>query len=296
MANSIALAAKFQPILDEIFKKESLTARMDGQTKPVDNLGANEVKIFKTSVVGLGDYNKATGYPAGDVTGTWETIKLEKDRGRAFNIDRMDNEESLGMAFGTLAGEFMRTQVTPEVDAYRFAKYAGTSGIQVVGSGATLANAAAVIAAVDVASLALDEKEVPSEGRLLYISSTCYRLLMAAISRTLGNESGANRLLKTLDEMTLIPVPQARFYTSVTLNAGSSSNAGGFVKAVAGKDINFMLLHPTAVLQATKHANLKIFSPEENQTSDGYLVQYRIYHDCWAYENKLDGIYLHHKA
>lgn len=107
MANSIDLAEKFQPILDEVYARESLTSLLDGQTKPVDNGGANEVKIYKMSVVGLGNYSRATGYPAGDVTGTWETVKLEIERGRAFNIDRMDNEESLGMAFGTLVGEFV---------------------------------------------------------------------------------------------------------------------------------------------------------------------------------------------
>lgn len=91
MANSIALVTKFQPILDEIFKGASLTASMDAPTKPIDFGGAAEVKVFKTSVVGLGTYSRATGYPAGDVTGTWETLTLAASRGRAFSIDRMDN-------------------------------------------------------------------------------------------------------------------------------------------------------------------------------------------------------------
>ena len=54
MANTIALAEKFMPILDEIYKRESLTARLDAKTKPVEFGGVNEIKIFKTSVVGLG--------------------------------------------------------------------------------------------------------------------------------------------------------------------------------------------------------------------------------------------------
>jgi len=57
-----------------------------------------------------------------------------------------------------------------------------------------------------------------------------------------------------------------------------------------------MLMHPSAVLQATKLNSLKIFSPDENQTSDGWLIQHRVYHDAWVYDNKLDGIYLHMKA
>ena len=44
-------------------------------------------------------------------------------------VDVMDNDETMGMAFGTLAGQFVRNYVTPEIDAYRFAKYAETSGI-----------------------------------------------------------------------------------------------------------------------------------------------------------------------
>jgi hypothetical protein len=294
MANSIELAVKFQPILDEIYKLASLTAMLDSQTKAVDGSGANEVKIFKTSMVGLGTYSRATGYVAGDVTGTWETIKLLVERGRAFSIDRLDNEESLGMAFGTLVGEFMRTMVVPEVDAYRFSKFASATSISTV-TPATLDTAAKVLAAVDVASLQMDEDQVPSVGRKLFISSTCYRLLNAAISRTLANEGTADRRLKMLDELEIIPVPQARFYTAITLDAGASASAGGFSKG-AGKDINFLMVHPSAVWQAKKHDALKIFSPEVNQTSDGWLIQYRLYHDAGVYDNKVDGIYLHNKA
>ena len=297
MANSIALADKFQPILDEVYKRESLTAMMDAQTKPVDFGGANVVNVFKTSTVGLGTYSRATGYPAGDVTGTWESLTLAASRGRAFSIDRMDDEETLGMAFGTLANEFIRTQVAPEVDAYRFSKYASWSGISEVGSAATLSTAAAVLAAFDVAMTQLDNDEVPADGRKLFISSSLYSLLKGSISRTLANENGVDRRVNTLDGVEVINVPQTRFYKGVTLNAGSSSSAGGFAKTEStGRDINFLLIHPTSVLQATKLASLKIFTPEENQSADAWLLQYRLYHDAFVYENKVDGIYSHIKG
>lgn len=297
MANSIALAEKFQPILDEVYKRESLTAMMDAQTKPVDFGGANVVNVFKTSTVGLGTYSRATGYPAGDVTGTWESLTLAASRGRAFSIDRMDDEETLGMAFGTLANEFIRTQVAPEVDAYRFSKYASWSGISEVGSAATLSTAAAVLAAFDVAMTQLDNDEVPADGRKLFISSSLYSLLKGSISRTLANENGVDRRVNTLDGVEVINVPQTRFYKGVTLNAGSSSSAGGFAKTEStGRDINFLLIHPTSVLQATKLASLKIFTPEENQSADAWLLQYRLYHDAFVYENKVDGIYSHIKG
>ncbi|MEL7626975.1 MAG: hypothetical protein AAGU15_08970 [Anaerolineaceae bacterium] len=295
MAQNIALAQKFQPILDEIYKNASLTARMDAMTKPVNFAGANVVKVFKTDPIGLGTYNRVSGYPAGQITAGWETLTLATERGRSFVIDRMDDEETLGMAFGTTASEFIRTEVVPELDAYRFAKYAGWNGIQKVASGATL-DANSILTAIDAAKLKLDEKEVDREGRILYISDACLNLLEGKVSRLLGNESTVDRRVTRFDGMDIVMVPQTRFYTKIDLDAGATVDAGGYAKNSTGKDINFMIIHPKSVLQVAKHESLKVFAPEENQTSDGWLVQYRIYHDAFVYDNKVDGIYLHMKA
>jgi hypothetical protein len=289
MANSIALATKFMPILDEVYKVSSLTSRMDSPTKPVDFGGVNTVNVFKTSVVGLGTYSRATGYPKGDVTATWEALVLAATRGREFSIDRMDNEETLGMAFGTLAGEFIRTQVTPEIDAYRFAKYASTASVLTT-TGAVL-TASTILAAIDAANAAMDAVEVPPEGRLIFVSGPVNRLLRSAITRMLGNDGSVDRRVQTLDTNAIIPVPQTRFYTICTLDAGSSTSAGGY--ANAGKIINFMIIYPPAVIQATKLAQLKIFEPEINQTMDAYKFQYRIYHDAFVLDNHVNGVYVH---
>ena len=291
---SIALAAKYQPILDEVYKNASLTAFMDAKTKPVNFGGAAAVNVFKTSMVGLGNYARSTGYPVGDVTGAWETLTLTKERGRAFSIDRMDDEETLGMAFGTLAGEFIRTQVAPELDAYRFSTYASTTGIQEVATPAALTDGAKVLAAFDVAMGKLDEKEVPAEGRKLFISSSCYNLLKGQLTRTLSTETSADRRVFEIDGVEVIPVPQTRFYKGITLVDGSSAATGGYSKTEnTGKNINFLLLHPSAVLQVTKLDSLKVFSPEVNQAADAWLIQYRIYHDAFVYANKKEGIYSH---
>lgn len=296
MTQSIALAEKFLPILDEIYTNASVTAMLDSKIRQLNHSQANKVQIFKTSLTGLGNYSKSTGFPPGEVVGTWEDIQLTKDRGRAFSVDAMDDEESVGMAFGTMVGEFMRTQVVPEVDAYRFSAWCGASGVSVVGAGATL-TANTVLGAIDVAALQLDEDQVPAEGRVLFLSSSCYRMLNSAVSRTLATERGAERRLKSLDEMLIVPVPQSRFYHQVTLDPGSSADAGGYAKTSStGKDLNFILMHPSAVWQAKKHEIPRVFSPAENQTADAWLFQYRLYHDAGVYDNKVDGIYYHMKA
>lgn len=293
MTQSIALAQKFQPILDEIYKASSLTARMDAKIKPVNFAGANVVQVFKTDPIGLGKYDRVSGYPAGQVVGSWETLTLATERGRSFVIDRMDDEETLGMAFGTLAGEFIRTKVAPELDAYRFSKYASTANINAA-TPATL-DANTIIGALDAAKLELDKDEVPSEGRLLYISDTCLSYLEGKVSRFLGNENAVDKRVTKYSGMEVIMVPQTRFYKGITLDDGATVDAGGYSKG-SGKDINFMIIHPTAVLQVAKHDSLKVFTPEQNQTTDGWLMQYRLYHDAFVYANKLNGIYLHCKA
>lgn len=297
MPNTVALVSVFQALIDEAYKVESKTAMLDALTQAPSFLGANEVKVMKLSMVGLGNYSRVTGYPAGDITAAWETMTLAAERGRAFTLDRMDNEEMLGLVLGNLIRMWMREHVAPELDAYRFAKYAAAAiAASNAATPATLSSST-VMAAIDEAVLAMNEDEVPEEGRKLYLSPTVKQYLEAAIGRTLANENRADKRLVEYNGMPVIPVPQSRFYTAITLNAGAASDAGGFIKNVStGKDLNFMILHPTAVLQPVKLNQVKYFTPDVNQTTDGHLWQSRIYHDAFVYDNRVNGIYVHNKA
>lgn len=289
--NGIELAEKFQPILDEIYKKESLTARLDGLSKPVDHNDARTVYVYKTSMVGLGDYDRATGFAAGNVTGVWEALELTKDRGRAFSVDAMSDEETLGMAFGTLVGEFIRTKVVPELDAYRFATYAGKASGKP--TAAALTTSSGVLTAIDLAQKTLDGKEVPREGRVLYASEDIYYLLKGALTRTWVSDGTVDRNIERLDGMDVVMVPQTRFYEGIDLINGSDPSTGGYGQTSGKKKLNFLLLHPSAVLQIAKHNPLRVFAPDLNQTADAWLFQYRIYHDAFLYDNKTDSVYVH---
>lgn len=293
MPNSIALAQKFLPILDEVYKRESLTSRLDAANSEIQWIGADTVKLFKTSVPGLGNYNRSTGYPHADLTSTWETLQLTKDRGVDLIVDRMDNEETLGMAFGTLVGEFMRTQVVPEIDAYRFAVYAANAGTKV--------NADITVGTTDVPGLiataeqVMGDAEVPREGRILFISETAYNGLQNKITRYLDNQGAVSRMVESYNGMEVVRVPKGRFSTAITLYDGSA-NFGFVPTASTGYEINFMIVHPSAVKNAVKLALPKIFSPDENQSADAWKFQYREYHDAFVLANKVNGIYLHRKS
>lgn len=298
MANSFTLAQTYLPLLDEVYKASSRTAILDA-TK-VDIVNGNTIKVFKTTMDGMGNYSRDTGFVKGSVNGTWETLTLSKDRGRSFTVDRMDNEETIGMAFGTLAGEFIRTQVAPEIDAYTFAKLAGTSDI-LSGTAADITVGTTDVAAlIDEAERAMNEKEVPVEGRILFISETAYAGLRSKITRTVQNDvTGINKEVETYDNMRIVRVPQTRFYTAITLYDGTTSGqtAGGYVGTkTTGYPINFMVVHPSALTKVVKHVLPRIFTPEQYQDADAWKFDYRIYHDTFVYDNKVSGIYLHKAA
>lgn len=299
MANSISLFKNYISLLDEVYKENAKTSVLDGDMSLVHaGSNAHEIVIPKISMDGLGDYSRNGGYVDGDVVFTNETVAFNYDRGRAFTVDAMDNEETAGVAFGKLSSEFIRTKVVPEMDAFRFATYAGTTGISKVSAGATLSTGADVIAALRAATTKMDEDEVPTEDRVLFITPTLHGLIQ---------DMDTNKSREVMSRFSsVVLVPQSRFYTAITLydgktdtssqDSGVNQKPGGYVKASAGKDINFMVIHKPAVLQYTKHTVSKVITPDENQTADAYKFPYRAYGLADVYENKVAGIYLHHKA
>ena len=289
MANNIAKLKKYIDLLDEVYKVNAKTSVLDGDTTLV-RAGANadEIIIPKMSLDGLADYSRNSGYVNGDVTLTNETVKFNYDRGRAFTVDAMDNEETAGVAFGKLSSEFIRTKVVPEVDAFRLATYAGIEGIS--SATGTLADGKAALSAIVTAISKMDDDEVSEEGRVLFITPTLYNQILNV--DTLQSKEIMGRFAN------VVTVPQSRFYTAIELADGTTDGetAGGFTKADTAKDINFMIIQKGAILQYPKHVVNKVVSPEDNQTSDGWKFFYRSYGLADVYENKVAGIYLHNKA
>lgn len=285
MPNSIALFEKYIPLLDEVYAAEAKTAVLDGDATLV-KAGSNThtIQIPKISMDGLGDYSRNGGYAQGYASIEYEEVAFNYDRGRKFDVDTMDNEETAGLLFAKLGSEFIRTKVVKEMDAVRFAQYAGTSGISTVAA-AVLDTADKWLAALTAAKTTMDNDEVPAEGRILFITPAGLNLID-------GMDTYKSRaMIESFEQV--ISVPQGRFCTGVELLDGKSDDelAGGF--KLNGNDINFMIIDKGAVLQYPKHTVNKVIAPEANQTSDGYLFFYRAYglHD--VYENKVAGIYLH---
>lgn len=281
MANAITLRKQYSTLLDEVYKLASLTSVLDGPNELImEGANANEILIPKMSMQGLADYNKQTGYVAGDVTLEYETKKCTYDRGRMFTVDAMDNIESAGIAFGRLSGEFLRTKVVPELDAWRLASYAQISGVTTVS--ADLADGKAALAALRAARGKIENAEANLATCYLFINPTVFGMIedldTTASKKAIEGFAG------------IVKVPEGRFYSEVTLTA---SGAGGYAKASDALAMNFLIVDKQAAIQYQKHTVSKVITPEQNQDADAWKFGYRTVGIAEAKDNKLDGIYVH---
>ena len=60
----------------------------------------------------------------------------------------------------------------------------------------------------------------------------------------------------------------------------------------AGADINFMVVEKSAVIKYDKHVASRVFSPDELEALDSYMLKYRKYGIVSVLENKLDSVYV----
>lgn len=277
--NNIELSTIYLPKLDEVYKNEAKTSILDGDETTVQKGLNGEIKVAKLDMDGLGDFSRNDGYTKGSTSFTWETVKYDKERSQDLRIDRLDNQEALGMPFAKLSSEFIRTKVVPETDAARIAKIASVEGISEKEE--ALSDGAGVVSALRACTNKMDEDEVSTENRILFITPTLKGMV---------DDLDTTKSKKVLERFsTIIEVPQTRMYTAVTLNDGTENY--GYKKADGANDINFLCVEKSAAVTAMDQF-IKYFTPDEDQNGDDNVFKYRnnnLYGH--VYENKLAGVY-----
>lgn len=292
MPNTISgYVEAYKKLFDRLYETYSLTAVLDRKAELIQ-AGMPTVKIRNIETVGLGNYSRTTGYPKGQLTVSWQPYTLTQDRAREFSIDRIDDMELLGETVRDTVDTFMQEEVTPEIDAYRFAKYYTGAAKKATPTALTAETA---LQAIREGLRWLDDKRVPRANRYIFVSSAVQALVEDGVNRQYSNEGGISGIVNTVDMVPMIMVPQSLFVSAITLNAGASEDAGGFAKSAGASDLNFLILHKNAVAQAKVIDKMKIFSPDENQEMDAWLYQHRIYHDAFVNTRFADAIYAHAK-
>lgn len=286
MANTIEYAKVFQKELDKQVLEGATSGWMEDNASQIIYNGGSEVKLPKMSLQGLGTYDRDDGYVGGAVTYAYETFSLTQDRGRRFRIDALDVDESgFGLAAANVAAEFQRTQVIPEIDAYRYSKLAAAAGIR-----ESYTPDKATVMSDLLAQLGRVRDLTGDEGdAVIVMSRPVYDKLMMSEEITYAVDSADFKQgelefgVKTVCGVPVIPVPSARMKSEYTFNADGD---GGFTASASAKDINWIICPKSAPIAVSKTDNVKIITPEANQFADAWDIDYRKYHDLFVPDNK----------
>lgn len=301
--NTLQTATLFQQQLDQIAVRDMVTGWMDANAGRVKYNGGAEVKIPKMTVQGMGDYDRDEGYVQGSVTLEYETRKMTQDRGRKFQLDAMDVDETNFVATAaSVMAEFQRDYVIPEIDAYRISNVASTAieakvaGMVQYGYTPGTANTSALrklkegIRAV---------RELGYNGPLVVHATDEFimelELEMAAqLRNTSFAKGGLQTQVPAVDGVPIISTPANRMYTSITLYDGASDGqaVGGYAKGEIAKNINFVIVPRITPIAITKQDKMRIFTPDTYQKANAWSMDYRRFHDIWVMDNKKNSIYL----
>ncbi|MGP1507453.1 MAG: chitobiase/beta-hexosaminidase C-terminal domain-containing protein [Sphaerochaeta sp.] len=291
LPNNLELAKRYVAILTQVYKYAALTSPLESGllVRDIEGAGANEVSVGRIDFgTGLKDYSKTTGYGENSLSLNWETFKLMFDRSSKFNIDAVDNIESMDLLVANTMAPFIRRKVVPEVDALRFSKWARGSDRNTRAFG-PLSSGSALKSAISAAVSSLNDREVSKDDRYLCLTATLLELLKDTVGDKrfyATTDQVIGRKITVYDDMKIIEVPQSRFYSHIQVNAN-----GGFSNA--GKALNFMILDSAAVFAVTKRLVLRVWDSSQNQDADAYKFAYRLYHDAFCTPDLAEGIYVH---
>ena len=332
MPNSITYTKNYTSILDEVYKRAACSTCLNSPRRMARaGRNAKEIMIPRIEVSRLGDYTRNVGYKTGSITYEFETKAFNYDRGIKLLADVMDVEEAGVLDCFVAAGsELQRTQVAPEADAFTFSEIAGHEGVAPAVEDFSDAEAENVLASLRAATNEMDEAEVTTGSRILFITPTLKGVLD---DFSLANPARSNRVLERFSRV--VEVPQTRFFSAIALNSGEedqfgySCAEGSYVKTTdssvtpvktyytesggvyskvsspsagsltnyyelvgAGAPINYMVVERSAVIKFDKHVASHVFSPDELESLDSYMMKYRKYGIVELLDNKLDGVHV----
>ncbi len=291
------ISIKMTDELDQAVTQKPVTGFMADNNLRGKFVGAKTVMIPAMNISGLGDYDRDTGFVSGTVSISAKPYTLAMDRGRSFQLDREDHDES-GIAdlAGQVMGEFVRSKVVPEVDAYVLSKLAGyayNAGQTITGDPANeaykmLSNA---ISAAQNA-VGYDEELVA------FVNSHMLNELQNSeeISRHLVMNDFKKGELHTqvasLNGVAILPVPDSRMKTAYDFYDGTTSGQedGGFTPAANAKSIGLLLVPRRAASLIKKTEQVRCFDPAHNLKADAWKLDYRLYYDVVIKDSLKGGI------
>lgn len=281
-----------QKKLDQAVVIGATSGWMEANAGQVIYNGGDELKIPTMTTAGLADYDRDNGFVQGGITVKYNTYKMTQDRGRTFQIDRMDVDESGFVATSAnLIKVFQTEHVVPEIDAYR---YSTIADIAIKANQSEAINLTADNALTKIREhIRAVQDIVGDDVPLILTMSTKIRALIEdspKIGKSINvsdfKQGGMNFKVKSLDESVIRIAPSSRLKTKYEILDGTTTGqeAGGLKAAADAKDINWIITPQRVPIAISKTDKLRVFEPDTNQKADAWKIDFRKYHDLWIKE------------
>ena len=289
-------AAKFTGELDKLFAQAPVVGFLADNVLRSKFVGAKTVLIPEMNLSGLADYDRETGFTKGAVSISNKPFTLAMDRGRSFHLDREDEDETgIANLAGQVMGEFVRTKVVPEVDAYCLSKLAGLAVTKSHTVTGTLASE--VLKMINTAAANVQNVVGFDEELVCFVNPTAWAAIQNTpeISRSLSigdfKKGGIDTKVHMLNGMAILPVSDSRMKTAYEFLDGKDNGEGGFTPAGTAKSIGLLVMPKKGASLVRKTEKIRIFAPDQNQAADAYKFDYRTYYDLIIKNSVADAVY-----
>lgn len=266
---AVNYAEKFASTIDEKFQAGSYTQPATNEDFDFD--GVATINVYSTDTVPLNDYNmEATSNRYGtpmELGNDIQTMKLTQDKSFTFAIDRRNYDDTMmANSAGLALNREINEVIIPTIDKYRINVMAANAGTTLQ---QTITEATAYSCFLD-ASIALMDKLVPVNKRIAFVTPAFYKFIKLDKNFTStgdkAQELARNGVVGQVDGTSIIPIPTDYF----------------------PEGVNFIIAHPSATLAPIKLSDYK--QHENPQGINGWLVEGRVYYDCFVLNNKKNGI------
>lgn len=309
--NDLKFATKFAGELDKVITQKAVTGFMADNVLRAKFVGAKTVIIPDIDFVGLADYDRDNGFAKGAMTVSQTSYTLKNDRARTLQIDSEDMDET-GVAnlAGQIMGEYVRTKVVPEMDAYVLSQLAGIAAKEDLEKGKTKNTIGLNLADVYKQFVTLVNMVQGKAGfdteLVAFVNPDVYAAFMNSteIQRHITvsdfKQGEINLKVKKINDVVIIPVADDRMKTAYDFNGkvvdgdGNSivpgTNEGGFTPTDAAKNIGILVLPKKAASLVKKSEKIRVFEPNTNQSADAYKFDYRVYYDVFVKKSNINHI------
>lgn len=289
--NTLPIVQKFTGELDKMITQKAVTGFMADNVLRSKFVGAKTVIIPDVDFVGLADYDRDEGFTKGSMTVAHTPYTLSQDRARSLQIDREDMDET-GVAnlAGQIMGEYIRTKVVPEMDAYTLSKLAQIAISK--SNTKEIADITKVYALFNELANGIYAKAGYDSELVAFVDPTVYAAFMNStelqrmITVSDFKQGEVSLKVKSINGITLIPTAADRMkseYTDDEVN-------GGIKPTDAAKSVGMLILPKKAAHLVKKSEKIRIFEPDTNQAADAYKFDYRVYYDVFVKKSELEYI------